>query len=99
MRTSRDEEPRQQPDQQLMEQVNTMGRQSTPNDDMPAEIDSCKWTRCKFFKPGAAVNLSVNLDADVQVYLSARAKARSVEVGQFVNELLKKDIKLLEAAR
>jgi hypothetical protein len=32
-------------------------------------------------------------------YLSARAKARGVEVGQLVNELLKKDIELIEAAR
>jgi hypothetical protein len=28
-----------------------------------------------------------------------RAKARGVEVGQLVNELLKKDIELIEAAR
>jgi hypothetical protein len=29
----------------------------------------------------------------------ARAKARGIEVGQLVNELLKKDIELIEAAR
>ncbi len=44
-------------------------------------------------------NLPVYLDAEVQAYLSARAKARGVEVGQLVNELLKKDIELIEAAR
>jgi len=68
-----------------------MGMQAIPNDDMPAEIDFSKGTRGKFFKPGAAVNLPVYLDAEVQAYLSARAKARGVEVGQLVNELLKKD--------
>jgi hypothetical protein len=46
-----------------------------------------------------AINLPVYLDAEVQAYLSARAKARGVEVGQLVNELLKKDIELIEAAR
>lgn len=32
-------------------------------------------------------------------YLSARAKAKGIEVAQLVNELLKKDIELIEAAR
>jgi hypothetical protein len=76
-----------------------MGTQASPHDDMPAEIDFSKGVRGKFFKPGAAVNLPVYLDAEVQAYLSARAQARGVEVGQLVNELLKKDIELIEAAR
>jgi hypothetical protein len=53
----------------------------------------------KFFKSGTAVNLPVYLDAEVRAYLSARAKARGVEVGQLVNEPLRKDIELIEAAR
>ena len=76
-----------------------MGTQASPHDDMPAEIDFSKGVRGKFFEPGAAVHLPVYLDAEVQAYLSARAKARGVEVGQLVNELLKKDIELIEAAR
>ena len=39
------------------------------------------------------------LDADVQAYLAARAQARGIEVEQLVNELLKKDIELIEAAK
>jgi hypothetical protein len=39
------------------------------------------------------------LDVEVQAYFSASAKARGVEIGQIVNELLKKDIELIEAAR
>jgi len=66
---------------------------------MPAEIDFSKGTRGKFFKPDTAINLPVYLDAEVQAYLSARAKARGIEVGQLVNELLRKDIELIEAAR
>lgn len=76
-----------------------MGTQANPNDDMPDEIDFSKGSRGKFFKPGTALNLPVYLDAEVQAYLSARAKARGVEVGQLVNELLRKDIELIEAAR
>jgi hypothetical protein len=78
----------------------TMGTQANPHDDdMPAEIDFSKGSRGKFFKPGAKLNLPVYLEAEVQDYLAARAKARGIEVDQLVNELLKKDIELIEAAR
>lgn len=77
-----------------------MGTQATPlDDDMPAEIDFSKGSRGKFFKPGAQINLPVYLEAEVQAYLADRAKARGIEVAQLVNELLKKDIELIEAAR
>jgi hypothetical protein len=72
--------------------------QTNPSSDMPAEIDFSKGTRGKFFKAGAALHLPVYLDAEVQAYLSARATARGVDVGQLVNELLKKDIELIETA-
>jgi len=77
-----------------------MGTQTNPHDDdLPAEIDFSNGVRGKFFKPGAALSLPVYLDAEVQTYLAARAKARGIEVAQLVNELLKKDIELIEAAR
>ena len=69
------------------------------DDDMPAEIDFSKGTRGKFFNPGARLDLPVYLEAEVQAYLADRAKARGIEVAQLVNELLKKDIELIEAAR
>ena len=57
------------------DKVNTMGTQANPlDDDMPAEIDFSRGTRGKFFKPGAALNLPVYLEAEVQAYLSARAR-------------------------
>jgi len=77
-----------------------MGTQANPHDDdMPAEIDFSKGARGKFFKPGAQLNLPVYLEAEVQAYLADRAKARGIEVAQLVNELLKKDIELIEAVR
>ena len=77
-----------------------MAMQANPHDDdIPGEIDFSKGTRGKFFKPGTTLNLPVYLEADVQTYLAARAKARGVDVAQLVNELLKKDIELIEAVR
>jgi hypothetical protein len=58
-----------------------------------------KGARGKFFKASAAINLPVYLEAEVQAYLADRAKARGIEVAQLVNELLKKNIELIEAAR
>jgi hypothetical protein len=76
-----------------------MTTQTNQHDDMPGEIDFSNGTRGKFFKPGARMSLPVYLEADVQDYLAARAKARGIEVAQLVNELLKKDIELIEAAK
>jgi hypothetical protein len=72
---------------------------SEHDDDMPSEIDFSKGTRGKFFKAGARLSLPVYLDAAVQDYLTERAAARGIDVTQLVNELLKKDIELIEAAR
>jgi hypothetical protein len=67
------------------------------DDDMPAEIDFSKGTRGKFFKPGTTLKLPVQLDPEVEAYLTPRAAARGVNVDQLVNELLKKDIERIEA--
>jgi post-segregation antitoxin (ccd killing protein) len=66
---------------------------------LPGEIDFSKGMRGKFFEPGARLNVPVYLEAAVQDYLAERAKARGIDVNQLVNELLKKDIELIEAAR
>lgn len=44
-------------------------------------------------------NLPIYLEPKVRDYLAERAKAKGVEVNQLVNELLKRDIELIEAAR
>lgn len=76
-----------------------MGTHSEQNDDLPVEIDFSQGERGKFFRPGTALNLPVYLDAEVQTYLSERARARGIEVSQLVNELLRKDIELIETTR
>ena len=69
------------------------------DDDLPLEVDFSQGVRGKFFKAGARLNVPVYLETAVQDYLSERAKARGIEVSELVNELLKKDIELIEAAR
>jgi predicted HicB family RNase H-like nuclease len=41
----------------------------------------------------------LHLDPEVLTYLAARAEARGTTLNELVNELLKKDIELIEAAR
>ena len=63
---------------------------------MKDEYDFSKAERGKFYRPGTTLNLPVYLDADVLDYLSAKAKAQGVEVNDMVNDLLRKDIDLIE---
>jgi hypothetical protein len=73
---------------------------STPDDDdMPAEIDFSGGTRGKFYRSNARLNLPVYLDADVQAYLTALAARKGVALSELANDLLKKDIAILEAGK
>lgn len=72
---------------------------SDHDDDMPAEIDFSKAKRGKFFRPGAKLNLPVYLDDQVQARLAALANAKGVDFSVLVNDLLRKDIELIEMAK
>lgn len=77
-----------------------MNAQTSQNDDeMPAEIDFSGATRGRFHKAGAQLNLPVYLDQKVQATLAALAAAKGVDFSALVNDLLKKDIELIEMAR
>ncbi|MDN5849966.1 MAG: hypothetical protein L0H63_10080 [Nitrococcus sp.] len=52
--------------------------------------------RGKFYRPDAKLNLPIYLDDDVRDYLANRAKSKNVEVNEIVNDLLRKDIELME---
>lgn len=73
--------------------------QTAHDDDMPAEIDFSKGIRGKFFRPGAKLNLPVYLDDQVQARLTALAGAKGVDLSALVNDLLRKDIELIEMVR
>jgi predicted HicB family RNase H-like nuclease len=45
------------------------------------------------------LELPIYPDPEVREYLAARAKAKGIDVNQLVNELLKRDIDLIEAAK
>lgn len=66
---------------------------------MREEYDFSKGERGKFFKPNAKMNLPVYLDADVLDYFAAKAQAKGVELNTMVNDLLKKDIALIEGVK
>lgn len=66
---------------------------------MKDEYDFSKGVRGKFYRPNTRFNLPVYLDEDVFDYLSARAKAKGVEVNDMVNDLLRKDIDLIEGIK
>ena len=66
---------------------------------MREEYDFSNGKRGKFYKPNATINLPVYLDNEVLDYFSARAKAKGVELNIMVNELLKKDIALIEGVK
>ncbi len=78
-----------------------MNATSNPSneDDMPSEIDFSGGVRGKFYHSGATFNLPVYLDTKVREYLTERAQAKGVPLNELVNELLKKDIELIEAGR
>lgn len=56
-------------------------------------------TRGKFYHPGAKLNLPVYLNDQVQIWLAALANAKGIDFSALVNDLLKKDIELIEMAR
>ena len=66
---------------------------------MRDEYDFSKGERGKFYRPGAKVHLPVYLDDDVQTALINLAAASGKDYSAFINDLLKKDIELIQLAR
>jgi len=66
---------------------------------MKDEYDFSGGARGKFYKPKTQLNLPVYLDADVLDYLSVKAKAKGVQINEMVNDLLRKDIALIEGMK
>lgn len=67
---------------------------------MNNEYDFSKGTRGKLYRKDedAVLDLPVYLDPEVRGFLAERAKAKGIEINQLVNELLKRDIALIQAA-
>ena len=63
---------------------------------MRKEYDFSGAERGKFYNQNSQLNLPVYLEAEVLDYLSVKAQAKGVELSKMVNDLLKKDIDLIE---
>jgi len=76
-----------------------MNTNNPEDDDIPAEIDFTGGKRGKFYRPNARLNLPVYLEADVQAYLAALAARKGVPLSELANDLLKKNIAILETGK
>ncbi|UJS23155.1 MULTISPECIES: BrnA antitoxin family protein [Thiothrix] len=65
---------------------------------MKDEYDFSKGVRGQFFHPDTHLNIPVYLDQDVETWFVERAKAKGIDVQQLVNDLLRKDISLIQSA-
>lgn len=66
---------------------------------MKEEYDFSGGERGKFFRQGARLNLPVYLDDEVHGYFAERARAKGLQVSDLVNQLLKRDIELIESVK
>jgi len=66
---------------------------------MREEYDFSKGERGKFYNPDAKNNLPVYLESEVLDYFSTKDKSKGVELNQMLNDLLKKDIALIEGVK
>lgn len=66
---------------------------------MKDEYDFSNAERGKFYRRDAQLIPPVHLDPEVLSYLAARAEARGTSLSTLVNDLLRKDIELIEAAK
>ena len=69
------------------------------NDDLPVEIDFTGGARGKFHRPDMRLNLPVYLEADVHAYLAELAARKGIQLSDLANDLLKKDIAILETGK
>jgi hypothetical protein len=66
---------------------------------MRDEYDFSEGERAGFYRPNAKMHFPLYLDDDVQVTLISLAAAKGKDYSAFVNDLLKKDIELIQLAK
>lgn len=66
---------------------------------MKDHYDFSKGVRGKFYRPDAVFRLPVYLDENVQSYLTTKANAKGVDLSDLVNDLLRKEIEIIEAVK
>jgi len=63
------------------------------------EYDFSKGERGKFFTPESEIKTPIYLEAEVLDYFAAHAQSKGVELNTMINDLLKKDIALIEGIK
>jgi len=66
---------------------------------MRDEYDFKKGQRGKFYRKGTELHLPVYLDSEIQAALTVLANAKGVDVSSLANDLLKKDLELIQLTR
>jgi hypothetical protein len=66
---------------------------------MKPEYDFSKAERGKFYHPNAKFNIPIYLDEEVLEYFSKQAETKGVDLTEMINDLLKKDIALIEGVK
>jgi hypothetical protein len=66
---------------------------------MKPEYDFSNATRGKFHRPDMDLAPPVYLESEVLTWLTSRALSKGTTLSALVNELLKKDIELIETAK
>lgn len=65
---------------------------------MKREYDFSKGERGKFYRKGAKLRLPIYLDARVQSRLERIARTKGSDLGELVNEMVKKEMRLITLA-
>ena len=63
---------------------------------MRREYDFSKGVRGKFYRKGVEIRLPVYLDNKLQAQVERLARKKGKDIGEIVNELLRKDLELIE---
>jgi cytidylate kinase len=63
---------------------------------MKREYDFSKAERGKFYREGAELRLPIYLDVELQNQLERIARKKGKEIGDVVNQLVRKEVELIE---
>jgi cytidylate kinase len=63
---------------------------------MKREYDFSKGVRGKFYRKGAELRLPIYLDAKLQEQLERLAQKKGKDIGEMVNQLVQKEVELIE---
>lgn len=63
---------------------------------MKREFDCSKGVRGMFYRKGAELRLPIYLDAKLQAQVERLARKNGKDVGEMVNELVRKEVEVIE---